>query len=73
MSDIDRFALICLPCPICKLRYYRGATFKIVATLCSVCKHCERHCRCVAGPNLVSLPPFDLADEPFEVIGGKHP
>ncbi len=73
MSETDRFAQICLPSPICKLRYYRGATIRIVATRCSACKHCQQHCRCVAGPSLEALPPFDFADEPIEVIGGKNP
>ncbi len=73
MSDTDLFALTCLPCPICKLRYYRGATIRIVAMLCSACNHCEHHCSCAVGPSLEPLPPFDFADRPIEVIGGYNP
>jgi hypothetical protein len=72
MSDTDLFALTCLPCPICKMRYHRGATIRIVAMCCSACKHCEHHCRCVARPSLESLLPFDFADRPIEVIGEKN-
>jgi hypothetical protein len=59
MTDVERFAVTCLPCPICKLRYHRGAAVWIAARLCVVCKHCQYHCRCGPAQQLEELEPIE--------------
>ena len=70
-STADRFALTCLPCPICKLRYFRGATIRVSARLCVVCTHCQYHCRCGSAQELEELEPIEgippEVDEPVVV------
>jgi hypothetical protein len=73
MDDIERFVVTYLPCPICKLRFHRGAAFWI-ARLCVVCKHCQHHCRCGPAQRLEDLEPIEGlepgADEPV-VVGAR--
>jgi hypothetical protein len=49
MTDCDLFALTFLPCPICKLRYSRGAAIWVV------CKHFPYHCCCGPAQRLEEL------------------
>jgi hypothetical protein len=69
MSDL--FADTCLPCPICKLRYFRGATFRIAAKVCVACTRCQFHCGCGPSQRLRALEPIKGirpdADEPVVV------
>jgi hypothetical protein len=71
MTDVERFAMTCLPCPICKLHFHRGAAVWIAARLCVVCKHCQYHCRCGPAQRLEDLKPIEgiwpEADEPVVV------
>jgi hypothetical protein len=59
MTDSDFFALTYLPCPICKLRYYRGAAIWIAVRLCVVYKHCPYHCCCGPAQRLEELKSFE--------------
>jgi hypothetical protein len=71
MDDIERFVVTCLPCPICKLRFYRGAAVWVAAQLCVVCKHCQYHCRCGPAQCLEEFEPIEgippEVDEPVVV------
>jgi hypothetical protein len=61
----DEFAQSCLPCPICRARYHRGAPIRIAANLCLNCRHCQFHCGCGPAQRLepLGIRGFDAADE----------
>jgi hypothetical protein len=65
---LDEFEQACLPCPICRARYRRGASIRIAARICLTCERCQFHCGCGAAQRLKPLPPIrgiETADEPL--------